>query len=232
MGHKERNIGCVERNSGGELGVNREIIDPDSVEVRIGDPETDAPRLRELYTQPSTLEHLAGITPNTTEEDIKELYKGDNIILLTAESPSGLIVGTTSIQKPGFGSRVGEIMRVVVDEEYRNLDIARKLLKSSHALMFRKGGDDGDGSIGLGCTKSQIFVIINVDNEQIPQRLFGSEGYVRGQENRNTTYSWSNRSRRIVNRSSQPMSLEREWYIRHRSGEHIRYLPESRTPNI
>ena len=37
-------------------GQQHEILDPKSVEVRFGDPEKDAPRLLELFTQPTTIE--------------------------------------------------------------------------------------------------------------------------------------------------------------------------------
>lgn len=209
-----------------------EVLVPNSVEVTVGDPETDAPRLLELLKQPRTIEHVAGITPDTKEEEIRALYSGQNPpVLLTAESPSGLIVGTISIQKPGHGSRVGEGMRLVVDERYRNLKIARKLVKAANAVMFRQ--EEADGSGGLGCTKAQVYVIIGVDEDWIAQRVFAREGYIRGQQNVGTTYSWSNKLEKLVmNRSSQPMSLDLAWYKQNRRGEHERFFPAQRLPKV
>jgi len=207
-----------------------EVLDPNSVEVRIGNPEKDVPRLLELFKQPKTIEHLAAITPSTTEDEIKELYRNPSLVLLTAETPSGFIVGTISVHKPGFGSRVGEGMRLVVDEKYRNLRIARKLVKSANALMFRKGEDDG--SVGFGCAKAQIYVIIGVDGDGIAQRVFAREGYIRGPQNVKTTFSWSNKLAKLMDRSSQPMSLDLAWYKQNRRGEHIKSFPESRLPKV
>ena len=111
-------------------GDSPETLDSASLEVRFGDPMVAAPRLLELFTQPTTIEHLAAITPSTTEKEIRKLYEDQSLTLLTAETPSGLIVGTYTVQKPGFGSRVAEGMRLVVDERYRNLRIAEKLVLS------------------------------------------------------------------------------------------------------
>lgn len=224
--------GMIPVGTSGDIDLpHPEILDIASVEVRFGNLEVDAPRLLELFTQPETIEHIAAIKPDTTVDEIRELYKDpDRIVLLTAEAPSGLIVGTISVQKPGHGSRVGEGMRLVVDEKYRDLKVARKLVKTANALMFRKGEDDG--SRGFGCTKSQIYVIINVDGDGIAQRVFAREGYIRGPENVRTTFSWSNKSNKLVDRSSQPMSLDRVWYIRNRQGEHMKFFPEPRPPKI
>lgn len=200
-----------------------EVLDPNSVEVRFGDPMMDAPRLLELFTQPKTIEHLAAITPNTTEDEIRRMYRDDNIVLLTAETPSGLIVGTYSVQRPGFGSLVSEGMRLVVDEKYRNLRVAEKLVKAGNAVMFR---DKEDGE--FGCNKSQVYVIIGIDGEWIPQRVFSREGYLRGTENTGCTYSWSNESSKLVVRNSLPMSLYRSWYIDNRKEEHTTYFPKPR----
>lgn len=225
-GNPEIRLGDEERK---EVDTSHtEVLDLNSVEVRFGDPMVDAPRLLQLFKQPKTIEHLAAITPDTTEEEIRGLYKNPSLVLLTADAPSGLIVGTISLHKPGFGSRVGELMRLVVDEKYRNLKVARKLVKAANALMFRKGEDDG--SRGFGCTKAQIYVIIGIDDDWIPQRVFAREGYRRGAENVGTTFSWSNKLNKLVDRSSQPMSLDRTWYIRNRAGEHIRFFPEARLP--
>ena len=203
---------------------NSEVFDPASLEVRFGDPEVDATRLRELFTQPTTIEHLAAITPYTTEEQIKKLYEDQSLTLLTAETPSGLIVGTYTIQKPGFGSRVSEGMRLVVDEKYRNLRVAEKLVKAGNAVMFENRREERFGE--FGCSKSQVYVIIDIDGEWISQRVFAREGYKRGPENEQTTFSWNNKLNRLVVRSSQPMSLYRISYIQHRSGEHQKYLPK------
>ena len=42
-----------------------EVLDPASVEVRFGDPMVAAPRLLQLFVQPSVVEHLEGIVPSS-----------------------------------------------------------------------------------------------------------------------------------------------------------------------
>ncbi len=210
--------------------VSHEVLTPNTIEVRFGDPMTDVPRLLELFTQPKTIEHLAAITPNTTVEQIRELYNDQSLTLLTAETPSGLIVGTYTVQKPGFGSRVSEGMRLVVDEKYRNLKIARKLLKAGNAVMFENRQEGGFGE--FGCNKSQVYVIIGIDGEEIPQRVYAREGYLRNPENVGCTFSWSNKLNKLVVRNSQPMSLYRSSYIQNHSGEHRRFFPEPRRSKV
>jgi len=210
----------------GQSPHNPEVLDPKSVEVRFGDPMVDAARLLQLFTQPTTIEHLAAITPSTTEDEIRELYRDKGLTLLTAETSSGLIVGTYSVQKPGFGSRVAEGMRLVVDERYRNLRIAEKLVKAANAVMFEKGEDGGFGE--FGCNKSQVYVIIGIDNDGTPQRVYEREGYLKSPQNIGCTYSWSNESNKLVVRTSQPMFLYRESYNRDRLGEQGVYYPKER----
>lgn len=207
-----------------------EVLSAASVEVRFGNPEKDAPRLLELFTHPKTIEHLAAITPYTTEDEIRKLYKDPGLTLLTAETPSGLIIGTYSVQKPGFGSLVSEDMRLVVDEKYRNLKVAEKLVKAADALMF---GDREDVESGeFGCNKSQVYVIIGIDGEWIPQKVFAREGYLRNPENIGCTYSWSNELNKLVVRNSQPMFLYKSWYIDNRKEDLANYFPKPRPPKV
>jgi len=226
--HVER----VELNIG-QNPHNREILDPSSVEVRFGDPMVDAPRLLQLFTDPETIEHIAGITPDTTEGDIRDLYRNSDLILLTAEIPSsGLIVGTITAQKPAFGATAGGVLRLAVDvacRGNRNLRVGNKLIKTVNALIFRDASDVEYK--GLNCTQARASVILGVEGELKAQNAFTREGYVRGAELVGTTLGWSNRLRRIVNRSSQPMTLTRSLYRQNRRGEHIRYFPTIRPAN-
>lgn len=182
----------------------------------------DAPRLRELFTQPTTIEHLAAITPYTTEDEVRRMYRDDNIVLLTAETPSGLTVGTYSVQRQGFGSLVSEGMRLVVDEKYRNLRIAEKLVKAGDAVMFEDKPNE------FGCNKSQVYVIIGIENDLPPQRVYEREGYLKSEHNIGCTYSWSNEFNKLVVRTSQPMSLYKSAYLQNRSGEYEQYYPKPR----
>lgn len=224
--------GLVPVVSSGELKVNssnREVLDPASVEVRFGNPEIDAPRLLELFTHPQIIEHIAGMTPYTTVEKIRELYKDQGLVLLTAETPSGIIIGTITAQKPAFGATAAGVLRLAVDPEYRNKRIGNKLIKTANALIFRDAKDEE--YMGLDCLQARASVILGVDGELMAQRAFAREGYIRGAELVGTTRGWSNRFNRLVNQNSQPMTLTRSWYRQNRRGEHDRYFPKQRPTN-
>lgn len=218
---------------------NPEVLDPNSVEVRFGDPMVDAPRLLELFTQPTTIEHLEGIVlspyayidpstkeekvmPATTVDDIRRTYgEGQQrLTLLTAEAPSGLIVGTCTVGK--LSPNVAEIMRVVVGENYRGNRIVDKLIRAANALAFR------EGSGGLDCRLAQAFVIVSVSGYHTAQNAFRRQGYLGKSEREESTRSWSNELKQLVDRNSQPMELQRKNYIRGFREDHIRYFPTPR----
>ena len=201
---------------------NSEVFDPASLEVRFGDPEKDAPRLLELFTQPSTIEHLAAITPYTTEDEVRQMHKDGNIVLLTAETPSGLIVGTYSIYRPGHGSLVSEGGRLVVDEKYRGLHISSKLIKAGNAVMFEEGHGE------FTSNKSQVYVITGIKDDHIPQKAYEREGYLKSEPNTGCTYSWNNEQASFVLRNSQPMYLYKDLYMRDYMGEREIYYPKER----
>ena len=220
----------------GHVGLNphnREVLDPNSVEVRFGDPMVDAARLLQLFTDPETIEHIAGITPDTTEGEIRDLYRNSDLILLTAETPSGLIVGVITAQKPAFGATAAGVLRLAVDVAYRgnrNLRIGNKLIKTVNALIFRDARDVEHQ--GLNCSQARASVILGVEGELKAQNAFTREGYVRGAELVGTTLGWSNRLGRIVNRNSQPMFLYRTWYMDNRKEELANYFPKPRPPKV
>jgi len=214
-----------------------EIFDPTSLEIKFGEPLVDAPRLLELYTERTTAQHLEGIVlspyayidpstreekvmPATTVDDIKEMYKNPGLTLLTAQAPSGLIVGTCTVQK--LSPNVAEIMRVVVGEEYRGKRIGDKLIKTAIALGLRE--DSG----GLDCRLAQAFVIVGVPGYHIAQNAFRRQGFLGKSEREQSTRSWSNELMRLVDRNSQPMELARRAYIQDFPGDNIKFFPKPR----
>ena len=209
--------------------LDPEALDPRCVEVRFGDPMVDAPRLLQLFTHPETIEHIAGITPNTTEKEIRDIYRSSDLVLLTAESPSGLIVGTITVQKPAFGARAGGVLRLAVDPEYRNKGIGKKLVKAANAFVFRDAKDEANK--GLNCSQARASVIVGVSRYEIPQNLFRGEGYLGQTELVGTTRGWNNRLKRLSNRNSQPMLLDRDRYKQSHRGEHVTHFPKQRPTN-
>lgn len=231
---------------------NPEVLDPNSVEVRFGDPKVDARQLLELYTDPTTREHIEGIVPlayeeeytlkdpdtgkqefkkrtisATTVENIREDYRrNSNLTLLTAKDPSsGLIIVTCTVTK--LSDNVAEIGKVVVHKDYRGKRIVDTVIKSANALMFREGFG------GLDCKVAQAFVIFGSSGEdRIPGyhtalNAFGRQGYkVVGQRPEGSTKSWSNELGKLVDRSSFQLELSRKDYIQVFTGAHRRDFPK------
>lgn len=242
--------GLVPAGSSGELSpdsLDHEPFDPASVEVRFGNPEVDASRLFELFTDPTTIEHLQGIVlssytyidpdtqgekvmPATTVDDIRKMYEEgqQRLTLLTAESPSGLIIGTCTVEK--LSPNLAEIGRVVVDKNYRGKRIVDKLLIAANAFVFR------EGSGGLDCKFAQAFVIVSdsvgnhVPGYHIAVNAFRRQGYEGRSDRQGATYSWSNELGRLVDRTSQPMELPRRSYKQLFPEAHIDYFPKPRPP--
>lgn len=233
--------GLVSVGSSRELNpgpLNPEALDSSSVEVRFGNPEVDAPRLLELYTDPTTMEHLENVTPypadeeeiKRREDEIRQTYRGNRAFtLLTAEIPSGHIIGACTVEKKT--PNVAEIGKLVVDKDYRNKGAANRLIRAANAYIFSEEG--------LDCRFAEAFVIINVDSYHIAQDVFANvytdefvkgRGYLRGGERELTTRSWSNEEGRFVDRNSQPMGLTRRRYIDNFPGDRIKYFPTPRPP--
>ena len=216
-------------------GQQHEILDPKSVEVRFGDPEKDAPRLLELFTQPTTIEHLANIRPypknkeeiEQREEEMREWYKNPDFVLLTAELPSGIIVATSTVEKKS--PNVAEVGKLATAIQYRNIGVANKMLRAVNALIF--SGEPG----GLDCRFAEAFVIIGSPGESIPGyhtaiNTFRRQGYEVGAAERvQTTRSWSNELGRLVDRNSIQMGLQRRKYIQDFKDAYITDFPKQRS---
>lgn len=238
----------AERLIGGHSS-NPEALDPSSVEVRFGNPEVDASRLFELFTQPSTIEHLANIPPLPLREhyrtnreferayrgrvdEIISWYKNPNLGLLTAETPSGLIVAVATVEKRS--DDLAEIGKVVVGEGYRGKGIVDKTIRASSAYIFSEEG--------LDCRFAEAFVIVGRRDEEIPghfepmpgyhiaQNAFRRQGFEARSDREGSTRSWSNELGKFVNRVSQPMELTRRRYKQEFPGDHIKYFPTPRPP--
>lgn len=68
--------------------------------IRPADLERDINVTRDLFVQPSTIEHLADITPDYNQEPLREYYRTHpNSILLVAELPNEGVVGTVTVMK-------------------------------------------------------------------------------------------------------------------------------------
>lgn len=241
--------GLFHAGSSGELNgdsLDPEALDPASVEVRFGNPEVDAPRLLELFTQPTTIAHLADIVPYsyidetkdpdtgaviqrreipaTTVDYIRKIYEDPSLTLLTAETPSGIIIGTYTAERPGRGSRAGGGGLLAVHEDYRRQGVATRLIKAGNALMCR----EGDG--GFDCNLVDVYVIMGVSSYSNALDAFGKEGFEIKEQRPGGTQSWSHELGKLVDRVSIHMTLERGQYIRDFPGDHIEYFPTPRPP--
>jgi len=218
-------------------GQQYEILDPNLVEVRFGDPNVAASRLLEFYTDPTTMEHLENVAPypadqeevKRREDEIREIYRRNPALtLLTAETLSGRIIGACTVEKKS--PNVAEIGKLVVDKDYRKKGTANKLIRTANAFIFSENG--------LDCRFAEAFVIINVDSYHTAQDVFSNvytdefvkgRGYLRGGERELTTRSWSNTEGGFVDRNSQPMGLTRRRYIDNFLGDQITSFPKPRS---
>lgn len=171
MGEKE-----VVRGSTGLIGNfgSREVLTPNTIEIRFGNPDVDAPDLLKLYTDPTTIEHLENVAPYPSDEEeikrredeIRDIYRRNPALtLLTAEDPlSGRIVGSCTVEKKS--TNVAEIGKLVVDKGYRSKGTANKLIQAANAYIFSEKG--------LDCRFAEAFVIINVDGYHTAQDVFSN----------------------------------------------------------
>lgn len=251
--------GLIPVGSSGELKANSsnpEVLDPATVEIRFGNPETDASLLLEFYLEETTREHLQGIVPfsyteetrdprtgeitkrekilATTVDDIRNRYKNPNLTLLTAETPSGLIVGACNVEKKS--PNVAEIGGLVVPEKHRGNRYIDRLIRTANAFIFR------EGSGGLDCSFAEAFVIIGTRDDNRPGYYeplpayhvalngFRRQGFEGRSDRRGATRSWSNQLNRLVDRVSQPVELTKAAYKHDFPRDHIKYFPTLRPP--
>jgi hypothetical protein len=217
--------------------------------------------LLELYTDPDTIEHLENITPPPLRtdyrtnreyerayrlrlEEIREWFRSPAVVLLTAETSSGLVIASSIVGKQSDDR--AEISKVVVRPGYRGPKIVDKetgqkswavdgVIKAANALIFNKDG--------LDCRFAEAFVIVGTRDEDRPgffepmpysqnaQNAFRRQGYDAGGDRTGATRSWSNELGRIVaGRVSQPATLTREKYRYTYPGDHERHFPKQRLP--
>lgn len=206
-------------------------------ELRVGDPRRDAEALTFLFTQPSSIEHLAGVAPRPLTEseksflnyrytnvpimiatpgEITRYYKSHpDLVLIVAETRSGEIAGTITVQQPGLGMLAAQAQRLVVAEEYRGEHLGGKLINGADAYMFGL----------LNCRQVNAAVILGINGDGYPQRVFRNEHYVSRQEERGRCVSWGIKEGRFVERNVLPMLLERNDYSRHHYNHVQRDIP-------
>lgn len=192
------------------------------VEIHFGDPKLHAADLARLFTQPSTIEHLAGIAPPgidltewqeryphykfrvATEEVVRRSFEENQdrhllVALLLRE-----VVGTITVETPGPGLRFSSLVWLAVGEQHRGQGYGRKLIRAANAYSF-------DRKVGLDCVQARAIVILGI--EGAPQELFRKERYVSGPDTTaRTCFSWNPRLRKFLPHNAAPMYLDREDY--------------------
>jgi len=218
---KERDI------NGKNSGELKESLIQNSIEVRFADLEKDIGQVADLFSQESTIEHLAGIAPKetpsdvnvkkfgiknpnfgiviATEEEMRKFYADrPSLKLMVATDKNSKVVGTVTVVPPSTGLTFADIARMVVSDRARTEGIGRKLLKSANAYIFGKPKDGG-----LGCTASQAGVI-KIAGYEKALNLFSSEGYRQIADAKDNCVSWSNETKLFVPRSVILVRLEAE----------------------
>lgn len=198
------------------------------IELRIGDPRLDAKELARLFTQPSSLPHLTGIVPHRLSEeerqeidnrypglpllastagDVGKYYrmnKAQTLIVAKSQKIEGKLSGAVTVQRGNPGVTVGNISRLIVDEDERGQGIGPELVRASNAFIFDY----------LKQERATATVILNVPNDQIPQKIFKAEGFKSQTEISNGCVSWDTETGKLVIRNVLPFVLERDTYFK------------------
>lgn len=207
---------------------DHEVVARGRVELRLGEPRRDSKELARLFTQESTLPHLAGIVPHrlsederqeidsrypgipllaATSNDVGKYYqKNKDQILIVAKSQKaeGKLSGAVVVQRGNVGVTVGNISKLVVDEDERGQRIGVTLVRAANAFIFDY----------LKQEQAIATVILNVPNDHIPQRVFRGEGFKSQTEVNNRCVSWDTETEKLVVRNALPFVLERDTYFK------------------
>jgi len=206
-----------------ELNIGHEKLKNDNIEIRYANFEKDAQGIAELWNQESVIEHLAGVGPVKTPpginlrkyrlkrrlpiliaepNEIKEFENNPNIKTIVAiDTFSGKVVGTVQVGFPAeraFGIKTASVEKLAVHEEKRGKGIARKLLRTAHALIYSIKDKEGN----YAYTGVRAGIINNVKGADAAWMLFKKAGYnLIGQQIKNCE-SWDNKLGKFVERDT------------------------------
>lgn len=176
-------------------------------EVREARIPEDLPDVLKLYLHPSTIEHLADVTPSTSVEDLENYYKTHpDSKLIVSNFPDEGIVGALTISKTE-GVREIKLNRAVVKEGFRGQGVFYGMTRRSLALGFSSEPQ------GYGAEQVMIGVIMDVRGFQRPIRAFERFGFdFHGPRLANRCDSWSNPQQKPIKRDVRQMLLQRNTY--------------------
>lgn len=219
---------------------NHEIPARGRIELRMGDLRMDTRELASLFSQESTMPHLVGVVPHRVSEgerlrvetqypglslitatagDVRKYYtKNRGQILIVSPHPKreGKLSGAVVVQRGNPGVLIGNISKLVVDENERGQGIGPELVRAANALIF--------GHLNLG--EATATVVINVPNDHIPQKILRNEGFKSQNQRDGVCISWDTETGRLKVRDALPFALARDAYLRraNAAGEIERYL--------
>lgn len=196
-------------------------------EIRFGDVEQDSKELARLFSQPSSLPHLAGVTPErikeserlsidikytrlpimaATLEDVRKYYeKNTGLTLIVAEDQKerGKLLGSVTVQTGNVGVLAANIARLVVDEAERGKGIGRRLVKAADAYIFNFPYFQ----------QATASIILKVPGDFVPQKILRDEKYKSQNELADRCVSWDPAKGIFVVRNVLPMILDRKDYM-------------------
>ena len=219
-----------------ELNIGQNPHNPDHheisargrIELRIGDPRLDAKELARLLGQESAMPHLVGVVPHrvfeeerlridrqypglplitATETDVSKYYqKNTDQILIVAQNPKieGKLSGTVAVQGVNPGVLTGNISKLVIDEDEQRQGIGPELVRAADAYIF--------GYLNL--EQATATVVLNVSNDDAPQKVLRREGFKSQTQLNRKCVSWDPDTGMLVVRDALPFLLEREDYLK------------------
>ena len=195
------------------------------ITIETADLERDAEAVARIFSQPSVIPHLSGVTPQmldeTTYKTIREQYnipilaatregvrgyyrrnRGERL-LVARDDKSGNVIGTVTLQSQGLGVTAFMIGRLAVDENNRRRHIGRDLVIRACDMALANET----------ITQIDASVILGIEGDEAAQRLFRNLGFISSAELQGRALSWDSDRSDFAVKSVLRMGVYRANYL-------------------